>query len=442
MSEDHSSSPESSQDRRRQWRRQEDRRLLQRERELEVARRVCQTLFNQINPDKLIEQALCSALDVVNAEAGSILIADQEMRMLVFRHVVGQKAHLLRGTAIPWDTGIAGAVFSTAEPEIVPDVRKDPRHYQAIDALTGFKTRDMIVMPLMQWGGQPIGVLEVLNKRQGYLNQEDVAILTIISALSTAAIEQTRLFEEAKLAEVIHRLGDISHDVSNLLNPVILSASIVRGEIDKLLAELKEDERDSTVKSLRLCKDASGTLRDSVRRIRDRMQEVTDCLRGMHNPPRFSPCQVEDVVDQVVKALGFLAEQRGIKLIREGLESVPPILADEQRLYTVFYNLINNAIPEIPKGGSVTIRGQVDSPAGQVLLSVSDTGRGMPSEVRDSLFTGHAISRKPGGTGLGTKIVKDVVDAHGGTIMVESAEGEGTTFYLRLPFRQSDAQAT
>jgi signal transduction histidine kinase len=151
---------------------------------------------------------------------------------------------------------------------------------------------------------------------------------------------------------------------------------------------------------------------------------------------------VEDVVDQVVKALGFLAEQRGIKLFREGLDSVPPILADEQRLYTVYYNLINNAIPEVPNGGSVTIRGQVDSAAGQVLLSVSDTGRGMPPEVRDSLFTGHAISRKPGGTGLGTKIVKDVVDAHGGTIMVESTEGEGTTFYIRLPFRQSDAQAT
>jgi signal transduction histidine kinase len=66
-------------------------------------------------------------------------------------------------------------------------------------------------------------------------------------------------------------------------------------------------------------------------------------------------------------------------------------------------------------------------------LSVIDTGRGMPPEVRDSLFGTEAISRKAGGTGLGTKIVKDVVDAHGGSITVASQEGVGTTFHLSLP---------
>jgi len=58
----------------------------------------------------------------------------------------------------------------------------------------------------------------------------------------------------------------------------------------------------------------------------------------------------------------------------------------------------------------------------------------MPQEVRESLFTTGAISTKPGGTGLGTKIIKDIVDAHGGSITVESEEGIGTTFHLRFPF--------
>jgi signal transduction histidine kinase len=66
------------------------------------------------------------------------------------------------------------------------------------------------------------------------------------------------------------------------------------------------------------------------------------------------------------------------------------------------------------------------------VLSVIDTGKGMSPEVRDSLFTAQAISRKTGGTGLGTKIVKDVVDAHGGTISVESREGAGTAFHITL----------
>jgi signal transduction histidine kinase len=116
-------------------------------------------------------------------------------------------------------------------------------------------------------------------------------------------------------------------------------------------------------------------------------------------------------------------------------------MADEQRLYNAFYNLLNNAIPEVPEGGSITIHGQADPMTKAVIISVSDTGRGMPPEIRESLFTSRAISRKPGGTGLGTKIVKDVVDAHGGTITVESEEGAGTVFHIRLPILQPNHQA-
>ena len=61
----------------------------------------------------------------------------------------------------------------------------------------------------------------------------------------------------------------------------------------------------------------------------------------------------------------------------------------------------------------------------------------MPPAIRDSLFTTRVLSRKAGGTGLGTKIVKDAVDAHGGQISVESQEGKGTTFVIRLPIRPS-----
>jgi signal transduction histidine kinase len=113
---------------------------------------------------------------------------------------------------------------------------------------------------------------------------------------------------------------------------------------------------------------------------------------------------------------------------------LPPIMADDGRLYNAFYNLINNAIPETAPGGSITVRGQLEGEDG-VLLEVADTGRGMPPEVLNSLFTARAISRKPGGTGLGTKIIKDVVSAHNGQITVESEEGVGTAFYIHLPIQ-------
>jgi signal transduction histidine kinase len=69
-------------------------------------------------------------------------------------------------------------------------------------------------------------------------------------------------------------------------------------------------------------------------------------------------------------------------------------------------------------------------------LAVTDTGRGMPPDVRERLFTSQSISTKKGGTGLGTKIVKDVIDLHHGHIIVESEEGRGTTIRFTLPVSQ------
>jgi signal transduction histidine kinase len=422
-------------DRRRTWRRNEDKRLLQRERELEAARRISQALFQHIMVRILVEKALDTALDVIGAEAGSVLLADPKSKQLVFRYVVGGKAELLNGTAFPWNKGIAGAVFTSGEPLVIGDAKQDSRHFADIDARTGFITRDMIVLPLKRWEGEPIGVLEVMNKREGRLDEGDLAILTIISALTAMVIEQARLFEEAKLAEVVHRLGDIGHDVKNLLTPVVMGAGLVHTELNDLFRSLPAIDADRAQDSHRLCDEVIGMLRDAAQRIEGRTKEIADCVKGLSAQPRFRPCQVGSVLESVMKTLRFIAAEKGVTLRSKGLDALPAIQADERRLYNAFYNLVNNAIPEVPPGGSVTIGGCIAPEGDALLLSVADTGRGMPPEVRDSLFTAHTISRKPGGTGLGTKIVKDVVDAHGGLITVESQEGAGTIFRMRLPFR-------
>jgi signal transduction histidine kinase len=183
------------------------------------------------------------------------------------------------------------------------------------------------------------------------------------------------------------------------------------------------------------CVEVFEMVRDSARRIQDRVREIADCAKNLSSPLQLGPCRVGAVVDSVVKTLQVLAREKNIALRTEGLDDLPPILADERRLYNAFYNLINNAIPEVPKGGSITVRGKTEPTGACILVLVADTGRGMPPEVRTSLFTARAVSRKQGGTGLGTKIIKDAVDAHGGEITVESQEGIGTTFQLRLPLR-------
>jgi GAF domain-containing protein len=110
----------------------------------------------------------------------------------VFRHSIGS-SRVKAGTTIPWDKGIAGVVFHSGAPIVISDAKQDRRHYEGIDVLTDHVTRDMIALPLKRWEGQPIGALEVMNKLEGRLNEEDEVILTIVAAIAASSIEQARL---------------------------------------------------------------------------------------------------------------------------------------------------------------------------------------------------------------------------------------------------------
>lgn len=425
-------------ERRKTPRRQSDRRLQRRDREFEAALQIGEALSQCVYTDDLIEMALTIALEVVGTECGSILIAEPEERLLVFRHSVGVSV-VQSGTGIPWDSGIAGSVFHSGKPVIIKDVKKDKKHCPDIDMLTHHETRDLIALPLRRREGQPMGVLEVLNKREGVLDEEDLALLTIVSAITASSMEQARLFEEAKLAEVGRLLGDICHDVHNLLMPVVTGRGLLESEIKELFESLPEREGEKSQPNYTMCQEILEMFENSTRRLSDRMKEITDCVKGLSTEPRFETCHIGLVITAVFEALNWSANQKNISLKSEGLDSLPPISADERRLFNAFYNLINNAIPEVPLGGEIRVLGKEDQKGAGISVSVADTGGGMKPEIAQSLFTAKAISRKKGGTGLGTKVVKDVVDAHGGKISVESEMGKGTTFHLFFPKKSPSA---
>ncbi len=408
--------------------------LARRERELDAARTISQALFQHIHVEDLIDQALRTALEVVDAEAGSVLLADPESKTLVFYCSVGEKP-LPKGTAFPWDKGLAGKAFQTGNAIVAGNVRGDQRHFQDIDEMTGYSTHDLIALPLKRWEGEPIGVMEVINRRDGMLNLDDVSILTIISAFTAISIEEAKLFEEARLAEVVRVLGDIGHDVKNMLMPVLCGASLLKNEVNEFFGPLPHIDIVKAKASHEMCLEVIEMLQNNARRIQDRVAEIAYCVKGLSSPPTFAPCQISQVLNGVIEVLRFPAEEKCITLSCEGLDELPQIEADERRLFNAFYNLVHNALAEVPSGGSITVRGNLPHSKDALLIEVIDTGAGMPKEILDSLFSSKTVSRKVGGTGLGTKIVKDVVEAHGGKVSVKSEVGKGTTFFVHLPLK-------
>jgi PAS domain S-box-containing protein len=245
-----------------------------------------------------------------------------------------------------------------------------------------------------------------------------------------------QLLEEAKLAEVTRVLGDIGHDIKNMLMPVLSGADLLKDELDEQFPQMIKSKAKGADISYANSLDLVKMIVTNAKRIQDRVREIADAVKGVTSPPNFNPCPIHKIVEDVFETLRTYAAEKGIALNTSDLETLPLIEGDERRLFNALYNLVNNAIPEIPSGGSVTIRGNAPDNSQKIDLAVADTGRGMPQEVRDRLFTPQTISTKKTGTGLGTKIVKDVIDVHHGNIRVESEEGKGTTFHIQLPIAQ------
>ncbi|MBI5833968.1 MAG: GAF domain-containing sensor histidine kinase [Armatimonadetes bacterium] len=431
--------------------------LAERTSQLHAVRLITAALSSKTDLDEILRSALTSCLEAVRANAGSILIFVEAEQQLQFRYVVGEAAPVLTGKLLDPQKGIAGEVYRTGEPKITEDVTQDKSHFRGIDQMTHFHTRNMVTVPIKAIHGDPVGVMQILNKEgTGFFDENDIDTLMILSAQAASAIENSRLFREAQLAVVVNLMGDISHDVKNMVTPVSVCAQTLEFMFEDLYDRLDDvsgklpaplaAELESATSSLRdFYPEAVRMFLDGSDQVQARVREIADCVKGIVAEPTFEPSAINDVVQSVATPLRLVAERAGLVIDLSGLtDDLPLVPMDQKQVYNCVYNLVNNAIPETPEGGSIFVRTRLDRAADfhdgdeHLVLEVGDTGRGMPEHVRAKLFTKDAVSTKPGGTGLGTKIVGNVVAAHDGQISVASEQGVGTVFTLRFPLMRPD----
>jgi signal transduction histidine kinase len=433
--------------------------LQRRERELAAIRRITAALHARTKPEELVRQTLDVAVATVDAAAGTIMLHEPKSNKLVFKYVIGETSDRLTGFELDAGQGIAGRVFAAGTGEISKDTSTDPAFFPGVDQQTRYQTRNMVTVPLMTTESRAIGAMQVLNKRQGNFDEQDLQVLEVLSSQAASAIETAQLYEQARLAEVANLIGDISHDVKNMVTPIETGAQtldfMVQQMWDDLDGVLSEPEAPTgwvdrvrrAVQGVReFFPEALEMTLEGTAATQERVREIADAVQGIITQPHFVPFDVNEIVRAVAKTLRGVAGS-SITLDLSGLGAVPPADLDRQQMRNALYNLINNAIQATPRGGTVSVRTAAVAASGNgspdtLQILVADTGRGMPEYIRRRLFSREgALSSKPGGTGLGTRIVKNVVDAHGGSITVESEEGRGTIFTIRLPLRQPGAAA-
>jgi len=331
-----------------------------------------------------------------------------------------------------------------------------PRFWLTILAGSGLGVLLMSAASVLQkfvMGMSPDEVLEMVRPRS-LLIPVSIGLLGG-GALALVWYRTQVLADEARLASIVRHIGDISHDVKNLMTPVESGALTLQMLAEDAFASLDRDLASCADKEL-VEKVGShlaalrGFLPQAVamavsgsEAAAARAREIADAVKGEVAEPHFRMTDINDVARSAVGALAVLANTNGTSIDVSGLEDVPHAQLDPKLMHSAVYNLLNNAIPATP-GGTIAVRTRTETPdqaaPARLVIEVDDNGRGMPEMVRKSLFTDAAISTKPGGTGLGTRIVQSAVRAHGGDIAVVSTEGKGTRFTIRLPIRAAETE--
>ncbi|MDP3183586.1 MAG: response regulator [Desulfobaccales bacterium] len=231
-----------------------------------------------------------------------------------------------------------------------------------------------------------------------------------------------------RFKELDQMKSDFVHMVSHELRSPLTAIKLQHGVIlDGLAGELTPKQRELMTRA-----------HAKIQGLLDLINDLLDVakMEAGHRQLEQVPLPLEEVLAEVVGLLQARAQDQKVSLKLSVPDDLPPVLADRQSLDEVFTNLVSNAVNYSPDGGDVTVAAVSHNDYVEVL--VSDTGIGIEAEEIPKIFdkfyrVKHPRARQVIGTGLGLAIVKGIIEAHRGSIKVESTLGVGTTFHIFLP---------
>jgi putative PEP-CTERM system histidine kinase len=364
-----------------------------------------------------IETLVCSVFDT---ERAAVYLRDEPEGAL--RRIYGPAT--MPGTMAPANP-LVQELLRSRRPVVFREIAEDldlipaaVENRPAIQALSA-----AVCAPL--WvGEQLVGVLWLSEKRSDEeYSYEDVEFLGAMARHLAGTLWYARQAEqlaETRQLESLHRLSSyVLHDIKNHVSGLSLVVENARRHLSN-----PEFQRD-----------AMAVVERTVGSLKDLMSHVASVSRPPE--PRPEVCRVDDLLEEASMTSGLsAAEQNGVRY-RTTCRAEAPVHLDRRLFQRVLVNLLTNAREAVAEGGDIELHAALESRGreeqGTLVVSVSDSGRGMSQEfVRTSLFRPFA-STKPGGLGVGLSQCKAIVEAQGGTIAVDSRVGEGTTFSVRLP---------
>jgi signal transduction histidine kinase len=375
---------------------------------------ISQVLTSTLDLLTLLDLIVNVARDLTRTEASSILLLDSKTGDLTFEAVTGSKSEEVKRIVVP-PHSVAGWVVREGRAQIINDVSRDERVFTKVGETTGVLTRSLIAVPL-KVKDKTIGVLEAINRSDNSpFVEEDVELMTTLGAQAAVAITNAQLFQQSDLiSEMVHELR------TPLTSIVAYSELMLRREVPPAQA------------------------RSFVETIHQEAQSLSNMTNGFLELSRLQSGRIRmdmvnfnltELVREVMQLLHPQTDEHGLTLSATLPDREVCVTADRDRIRQVLVNLTSNAIKYNRDDGAVNLLVK-PLDAQHVLVSVSDTGRGIPeqdqSHIFEKFFRAADSEGYATGTGLGLSIVQQIVEAHGSTIVVQSQVDVGTTFSFVL----------
>jgi PAS domain S-box-containing protein len=405
--------------------------------QLRAIQNVTEAALAHLDLDGLLATLLDRVSEALFVDTVAILLLHEDEGVLIPQAAKGIEEEVEAGIRLPLGRGFAGRIAAERRPIVVDDVE----HADVLNPILREKQiKSLLGAPLMV-EGRVLGVLHVGTMHHRRFTEADVAFIQIVADRVALAISHARLYEAAQLARseaeqagLAVRLRDeflaaASHDLKNPL-------ATIKG-LTQLLQRRARRARTAEGRGF-----ADGLQRidatiTRMTRLIDSLLDMTRAQLGQPVPLDRRPLDLVALARQVVQEQQHSTERHHLRLDN----AVPELVGvwDAARLERLLENLLNNAVKYSPEGGDVTLTIRPDAQAGEpwAVVTVEDRGIGIPAEDVPHIFErfqrGRNVEGQIAGTGIGLAAVRQLAEQHGGRVTVESQEGRGTTFTVRLP---------
>lgn len=386
---------------------------------------VARTLSASLNLEKVLTNIMEQVEEMLEVEAGSLMLADPATGDLVFQIALGDKATEIKPFRVPKGQGISGEVAQTGRPLVIADVENDERHFKALDEKTNFVTRNILCVPLVLHD-QVIGVLQILNKKAGTFTESDVDLLSSIASYAAIAIENARLYEtlEAEHTRTIQaeqearkKLASDLHDgPTQLIAAIMMKLDFSKKALQRdpsLLANEIEEMQELTSR-------ASHQMRTLLFELRPLVLETQGLGAALQV---FLDRRQKDVEGQETKLSLNLETHhpRGDITRQDG--------KIEATIFAIVQETVNNAIKHA-RAKNIMV-GLKETPQG-VLTTITDDGNGFDvDQVMQNYETRGS---------LGMINLRERAEAVGGEFKMTSTLGEGTSISIYIPKEKTEKQ--